>query len=224
MASLWEKINQKLHAIVDRALNAHSLALYDQYVRDVEAYGRQVEDSAAAMYAGIQANTRRLVQHQATQRNLEGQVDKLLLAGDGEAARTLQGDLGALQQLVAATQAQIVHQDADYRRLLAGRQETRERLQLMRGERPAVESLLATVRAGELIERVELTLGNLAQLGADSAAGRIASGIQRRFDEAQARWQMAAASIGVDAASVEAEKSQIEDQLAERMRRLGLDE
>jgi len=224
MTSLWEKINQKLHAIVDRALDARSLSLYDQYLRDVEAYGRQIEDSAARMYAGIQANKRRLPQHEAEARQFDGRIDELILAGEEETARISQADLEVKQQLVATTRAQIANQELDYQRLLAGRQETKERLQLMQGERPAVESLLAVVRAGELIDQIELTLGSLAQLGEESAAGRIAASIQHRFAEAETRWRLAAASLGADAASMEAEKIQVEDQLAERMRRLGLDE
>jgi hypothetical protein len=224
MATLWEKISQKLHAIVDRALEARSMALYDQYVRDVEAYSRQVEESAAMMYAGIQANKRRLARHEADAHRLDGRIDELILAGGEEAARMVQGDLEIQQGLVATTRAQIANQEADYQLLLAGRQETGERLHLVRGERPAVESLLAVVRAGELIEKIELSLGSLARLGEESAAGRVAAGIQRRFDEAETRWQMASMQMRAEQASEEAEKAQVESQLVERMRRLGLDE
>ncbi len=224
MLSLLEKIRQRLHTIVDRALQAHSLALYDQYVRDVEAYGKQVEEAAATMYAGIQANKRRLAGHVEEARRLDRRVDELLLGGGEQQARTMQDNLQTQQGLVAATQAQIEHQEADYRRLLAGRQETSERLQLMRGERPGVESLMAMLRAGQLMEQIELTLAGLAQLGEESAAGRIASRIQSRFEEAELRWQMAADDLQANAALAAAEKAQVSDQLAERMRRLGLEE
>jgi hypothetical protein len=224
MLSLWEKISQRLHAIVDRALEARSLALYDQYVRDVEAYGRQIEESAATMYAGIQANKRRLVGHEEEAQRIDRRIDELILAGEEDQARILQSDLEVQEELIATTRRQIANQEADHRRLLAGRQETRERLQLVRGERPGVESLLAVVRAGQLMEQIELTLAGLAQLGEESAAGRIAAGIQRRFDEAELRWQMATADQQADAALEAAEESQVGDQLAERMRRLGLEE
>jgi hypothetical protein len=224
MLSLWEKISQRLHAIVDRALEARSLALYDQYVRDVEAYGRQIEESAATMYAGIQANKRRLIGHEEEAQRIDRRIDELILAGEEDQARILQSDLEVQEELIATTRRQIANQEADHRRLLAGRQETRERLQLVRGERPGVESLLAVVRAGQLMEQIELTLAGLAQLGEESAAGRIAAGIQRRFDEAELRWQMATADQQADAALEAAEESQVGDQLAERMRRLGLEE
>lgn len=222
MLSLLEKISQKLHSIVDRALEARSLALYDQYVRDVEAYGRQIEESAATMYSGIQANKRRLVEHLEEEGRLVHRIDELLAESEDEKARILQGDLVIQEALVATTRKQIEHQEADYRRLLAGRQETGERLQLMRGERSGVESLMSMIRAGRLIGQIELTLASLAQLGEESAAGRIAAGIQRRFDEAELRWQMAAADREADAALAAAKEAQVSDQLAERMRRLGL--
>jgi phage shock protein A len=224
MLSLLEKISQRLHAIVDRALEARSLALYDQYVRDVEAYERQIEESAATMYAGIQANKRRLVRHEEEAQRLDRRIDELILAGEEEQARILQRDLEVQQELVATTRRQIANQEVDHGRLLVGRKETGERLQLVRGERPAVESLLAVIRAGRLMDQIELTLAGLAQLGEESAAGRIAGAIQRRFDEAELRWQMAAADIQADAAVEAAEESQVSDQLAERMRRLGLEE
>jgi hypothetical protein len=224
MLSLLEKISQRLHAIVDRALEARSLALYDQYVRDVEAYGQQIEESAATMYAGIQANKRRLVRHEEEAQRIDQRIDELILAGEEDQARILQSDLEVQQELVATTRRQIANQEADHRRLLAGRKETGERLHLMRGERPGVESLLAMIRAGQLMEQIELTLAGLAQLGEESAAGRIAAGIQRRFDEAELRWQMATADQQADSAMEAAEESQVGDQLAERMRRLGLEE
>lgn len=223
MTGLWEKINQTLHSIVDRALNARSLALYDQYIRDVEDYGRQIEDSAATMYAGIQANKRRLAQHEAGLHNLEARVDPLL-AQDEAAGRIMLSDLQVQRDLVATTQRQIENQQADYERLLAGREQTQDRLQVIRGERPAVENLLAVVRAGQLMDMIDNTLNGLALMGEQSAAGQIAAGIVSRFNEAELRWQMAAAKIGADQASVEAEKAQIDTQLAERMKRLGLEE
>jgi phage shock protein A len=224
LAGLWERVNQRLNAIVDRALEAQSLALYDQYLRDVEAYGQQIEESAATMYAGIQANKRRLERHEAELARLASRVDAALAAGESERARLLQADLAIQQELVETTRNQIANQEADRQRLLAGREETRERFQTMQAERPSVEALMAMIRAGRLAEQIEITLGSLAGLGAESAVGRVASGIQQRLDEADARWQMVAGSLGIDPASVATEKAQLDDQLAERMRRLGLDQ
>jgi phage shock protein A len=224
LAGLWERVNQKLHEVVDRALEAQSLALYDQYLREVEAYGQQIEESAATMYAGIQANKRRLERHEAELARLASRVDAALAAGESERARLLQADLAVQQELVETTRGQIANQEDDRQRLLAGREETRLRLQTMQAERPSVEALMAMIRAGRLADQIEITLGGLAQLGVESAAGRVASGIQQRLDEAEARWQMVAGSLGIDPASVATEKAQLDDQLAERMRRLGLDQ
>jgi phage shock protein A len=223
LANLWERVNQRLHAIVDRALDAQSLALYDQYLRDVEAYGRQIEESAATIYAGIQANKRRLEGHEAELARLAARLEAAQAAGETDQARLLQSDLAIQEDLVGTTRNQIANQEADRGRLLAGREETRHRLQFMQAERPSVEALLAMIRAGRLAEQIELTLGSLAQLGAESAVGRVAGGIQSRLDEAEARWQLVAGDLGLDPASVAAEEAQIDDQLAERLRRLGLD-
>ena len=220
---LWERISRKLHEIVDRALQAHSITLYDQYIRDVEAYREQVEDSAARMYAGFQANKRRLATYEIEQQAMEQRLDTLLTAGDEDAARIAQIDLDAKRGLVETTRAQIAHQEADYQRLLNGRQETVERLQLIRNERPSVENLLAVVRAGQLMEQIELTLNGLMNLGNESSAGQMAAGLWQRFDEAETRWQQARVSLGIDEASVAAEKAQIDAQLNERLRRLGLE-
>jgi phage shock protein A len=223
VAGLWERVNQRLHEVVDRALDAQSLALYDQYLRDVESYGRQIEESAATMYAGIQANRRRLERHEAELARLTARVDGSLAAGEVEQARLRQADLAIQQELVETTRGQIVNQEADRQRLLGGREEAFHRLQLMEAERPSVEALLAMIRAGRLAEQIELTLAGLAQLGAESAAGRVASGIRQRLDEAEARWQLVAGRLGIDPGAEAVEEAQVGDQLAERMRRLGLD-
>ena len=83
MASLLEKvstlISANLHALVDQALKANSMAVIDQYIRQVEDHLEDLEDAAATIGGEIKSIKRKLDEH------VEKAAD-LQVAGIGERA------------------------------------------------------------------------------------------------------------------------------------------
>ncbi len=227
MTSILERLDDlirgNLHRLVDRALESNSLVMFDADVRDMHAAIAHVEEAAVNMYAAARANERRLAEHQEKLARLEQRLERLATEGaapTSERMMVAQAELEATRELVAATQAQIERQQGQYEILTRQQAELKLRAETLEDSRPRMESLLVLARAYRSVERVELTLEALRGMGGDTQVALIADDIYRRFAEAQARQEL------IQQADLEAlaqvEQIQVDDQLDERRRRLGL--
>ncbi len=81
MASLLEKaqtlISANLHDMVDRALEANSVAVLKQYVRDAERNLDELEDAAATVGGEVKTLERKYREYKRKADKLDGNVDKL---------------------------------------------------------------------------------------------------------------------------------------------------
>ncbi len=217
-----EKIGDRLHAAVDRALEDSSVALYDQSLRDMEEYIHHVEEAAVSMKAAAEGNKRRLTQHQAEADILDTRLNQLLTDGQTEDAQRVQQALNVKRQLIAETQAQIERQEEQHTALAHNWETLKERLSVLQGERGSVVALVALAKAQRTLGSIEHTLGGLTSLGGDSEIGAMAGHILQRLDEAEARLSLVDVDVEVTRAVAAIEEAQVEEQLMERRRRLGL--
>lgn len=229
MTSILERLDDwirgSLHRFVDRALENNSLILYDQDVRDMEEAVEHLEEAATGMYAAARANERRLAQHQEDVARLEGRLERLAAGGvalTSERMMVAQAELEAKRGLVADTQAQIERQQAQYETLAKRVVETKVLAQTLEEARPRMESLLVLARAYRSVERVELTLEGLRGLGGDTEVAMVADGIYQRFNAAQARLELIEQAEDLEMLA-ELEQVEVEEQLARRRQRLGLE-
>lgn len=229
MTSILERLDDlirgSLHRFVDRALERNSLILYDQDLRDMDAAIAHLEEATAGMYAAARANERHLAQHQEKVAQLVQKLEWLTAKGvepTSERMMVAQAELEAKRALVIDTQAQIERQQAQYETLVKKAAETRVIAQTLRDSRPRMESLLALTRAYRSVERVELTLEGLRGLGGDSEVVEVADSIYQRFYEAEVRLEAIRQAEDLELLA-ELEQAQVEDQLAARRRRLGLE-
>ena len=90
MASLMEKvstlISANLHYLVDEALKSNSLAVIDQYVRQVEDNLADLEDAAATVGGEVKGLQRKLIEYQHKQQELDRAIDAFLTVGNDSAA------------------------------------------------------------------------------------------------------------------------------------------
>jgi len=224
--TLWqewkEKISSSLHTIVDRALESSSVALYDQSLRDMESYINSVEEAAVSMKAAAEGNKRRLAQYRSEAEILKTHLDQLLAKGMTEKAARTQQALNIKQKQIAETQAQIERQEGQHETLTLNRQILKERLQVLQGERGSVVALMTMARAERAISSFEYTLNSLAGLGGHSKTGVMADHILQRLNEAEARLALVDVDTELSQAIESIEEARVEEQLGERLRRLGL--
>lgn len=229
MASILERLDElirgSLHRFVDRALENDSLLLYDQDVRDMEAAVEHLEEATTGMYAAARSNERRLERHRDQLQKLERRLERLVaenLPPTSERMMVLQAELDVKRAMVKETQSQIERQQNQYETLRKRLAETAMTAQTLKDERPRLESLVALARAYRSVERVELTLEGLRGLGGETEIAMVADSIYQRFNTAQARLDLIREVDDLEML-VELERAEVENQLDERRRHLGLD-
>ncbi len=122
MATLLEKVSTlitaNLHYMVDQALKTNSLAVIDQYIRQVEDNLEDLEDAAATVGGEVKSIKRRLADHEHKANELDRAIDAFLNEGNDTLAAAAQSKLNSTQRLVATYTEQVERQNTEYQALL----------------------------------------------------------------------------------------------------------
>ena len=222
MATLLEKvstlISANLHALVDQALKSNSLAVIDQYIRQVEENLEKLEDAAATVGGEVRSLKRKLEEHEQKASELDRAIDAFLMEGNEAAAEASQSRLNSTDRLVQTYKSQIEVQQAEYQKLLNAKVKLESRLETMKQQRGELQSLLELARSKETVVQTVKSLDNLMGSG-DSDISRIAQGIYARLDKANAAVEMHSSSLEEQIDNV-LEKDTLNRQLEERKKKL----
>ena len=226
MASLLEKtqtlISANLHAMVDKALEANSVAVMKQYIRDAEKNLRELEDAAATVGGEVKTLERKYNEYKKKADQLDSNIDKLIVQGKTELARAAQSELNSARKMQEQYHEQWVRQQREYDALLNARLKLEARLTTIRQEQKELEALLELAKSKEATVKAIKSLDDLVGIG-DSDIARLGESIRGRLDKATAYGEMYASRL--DSQMDDAlGKSEIDLQLEERKRRLGLGE
>ena len=222
MATLLEKvstlISANLHALVDQALKANSLAVIDQYIRQVEDNLENLADAATTVGAEIKSIRRKLDEHEKKAKEWDRAVDAFLVENNETAAASTQSQLNTTLQLIGTYKQQIVTQEAEYQKLLDARVKLEARLATMRQQRTELQSLLELAKSKEIVVKTIKSLDDLTGSG-DTDISRIAQSIYTRLDKASAATEIRAASLDEQINQVLG-RDLIDQQLAERKKKM----
>ncbi|MCC6170161.1 MAG: PspA/IM30 family protein [Caldilineaceae bacterium] len=224
MASLLEKvstlISANLHYMVDQALKTNSVAVIDQYIRQVESNLEDLEEAAAAVGGEVKSIKRRLDDHGQKMAEMDRAVDAFLTEGNETAAVAVQSRFNSTKRLVETYTEQLARQETEFKKLLDAKVKLEARLQTMKQEREELQALLELAKSKEVTVRAMKSLDDLMGSG-DADIKRIAQSIHERLDRASTASEMRAASLDEQMDQV-LERSTLDAQLAERKKRLGL--
>jgi phage shock protein A len=224
MASLLEKVQTliaaNLHALVDEALKANSLAVIDEYIRQVEHNLEDLEDAAATIGGETKTLKRKYDEFSAKGAELDRNIDLMLKEGKQELAVAAQSKLNSTARLAETYRAQFERQQAEYQKLLDAKLKLEAKLTTVKQEREEMQALLDLAKSKELTAKTMQSLDNLMGSG-DQDVARMAESIRARLDKAQARSEMQAQRLDVQMDEL-LERNTLETQLAERKKRLGL--
>lgn len=224
MASLLEKvstlISANMHALVDQALKSNSLAVIDEYVRQVEHNLADLEDAAATVGGEVKSINRRLDDHQQKYAELDRAIDAFLREGNEAAAVAAQSRLNSVARLVETYKEQVKRQDVEFGKLLDAKVKLEARLETMKQERAELQALLDLAKSKEVTVKAIKSLDDLMGSG-DSDIRSIAESIYARLDKASTASEMRAASLDEQMDQV-LERSVLDAQLAERKKKLGI--
>jgi phage shock protein A len=226
MASILEKtqtlISANLHEMVDKALEANSVAVMKQYIRDAESNLDALEDAAATVGGEVKTLERKYKEYKQRADQLDRNVDALIMQGKTDLARAAQTELNTTRRLQEQYHEQWVRQEREYQSLLAARLKLQSKLTTIRQEQKELEALMALAKSKEATVKAIKSLDDLVGVG-DSDIARLGESIRGRLDKASASSEMYAHRL--DNQMDEAlGKAEIDIQLEERKRRLGLAE
>jgi phage shock protein A len=224
MASLLEKvstlISANLHYLVDQALQNNSVAVIDQYIRQVEDNLEDLEDAAATVGGEVKSIKRKLADYEHKEAELDRAIDAFLVEGNEELAAAAQSKLNSTQRLVQTYRDQLERQESEFKKLLDAKVKLEARLATMRQEREELQALLELAKSKETTVKAMKSLDDLMGSG-DSDISRIAESIHARLDKASTASEMRAASLDEQMDRV-LDRSAINSQLEERKKKLGL--
>jgi phage shock protein A len=224
MASLLEKvttlISANLHALVDQALKSNSLAVIDEYIRQVENNLADLEDAAATVGGEVKSIKRRLTDHEHKYEELDRAINAFLMEGNEAAAVAAQSRLNSTARLVETYKEQVQRQDMEFQKLLDAKVKLEARLATIKQEREELQALLELAKSKEVTVKAIRSLDDLMGVG-DADIKNIAQSIYARLDKASTASEMHAASLDQQMDQV-LERSALNAQLAERKRKLGI--
>jgi phage shock protein A len=224
MADLLKKIqtliSANLHAMVDSALKANSMAVFDQYVREVEDNLENLQDAVATVGGELKTLRRKKADLDQKAAELDRNIDIFLREGKEDLALAAQSKLNSVSRLNQNYDEMLGRQEAEFANLKDARLKLEAKLTTVKQEREELQALLDLARSKELTIKTIKSLDDLMGSG-DADISRVAEGIRARLDQASARSEMLASSLESQMDEV-LEKSTLEAQLAERKARLGL--
>lgn len=219
---LFEKINTlisaNLHGIVDRALEANSVQVMDEYIRQVERNLDALEDSAATVGGTVKTLKRKYEEFAAAAEKLDRDIDTLVVKNKMDLAAAAQSELNTKQQLAQEYYEQWQGQEVQYQKMLEMRLKLESKLTTIKQEREHLRSLIELAEAKKVTIKTVKSLDQLANTG-DEQVNALADRIRNNLDREDARLEMATANIA-DQISEAVQDGEVQRQLEERMRRL----
>jgi phage shock protein A len=220
--TLFEKINTlisaNLHGIVDKALQANSVQVMDEYVRQVETNLQDLEESTATVGGTVKTLKRKYDEFAAEAEKLDRDIDTLVVKGKDDLAAAAQAQLNTKQQLSQEYYQQWQEQTAQYQKMLDFRLKLESRLTAIKQEREHLRSLIELAEAKKLTVKTVKSLDAFSNVG-DEQISSLSDQIRQRLDQEDARLDMATHNLSEEIDSAIG-NSEVDRQLDERKRRL----
>jgi phage shock protein A len=226
MASLLSKvqtlISANLHALVDNALKANSVAVLDEYIRQAENNLDDLQDALVTVRGQVKTLKRKYELFQAEADQLDADIDRLLKLGKEDLAIAAQSQYNSKAELAQEYKEQWDKQQIESDKLNDARLKLEAKLTTIKQEREHLLALMELAKSKEIAATTIRSLDDLKGVG-DSDIARVGEQIRARLDRADAEIEMEATTLDTQMDEVLG-KARLEDQLTERKRRLGLSE
>jgi phage shock protein A len=224
MASLLSKvqtlISANLHSLVDNALKANSVAVLDEYIRQAENNLDDLQDALVTVRGQVKTLKRKYELFQVEADQLDADINRLLKLGKEDLAIAAQSQYNSKAELAQEYKEQWEKQQVEADKLNDARLKLEAKLTTIKQEREHLLALMELAKSKEIAAKTIRSLDDLKGVG-DSDIARVGEQIRARLDRADAEIEIESTSLGTQMDEVLG-KARLEDQLAERKRRLGL--
>lgn len=224
MASLLSKvqtlISASLHAMVDNALKANSVAVFDEYIRQAENNLDELEDALVTVRGQVKTLQRKYELFRAEADQIDADIDRLLKLGKEDLAVAAQAQYNSKLELADDYKNQWEKQQVEADKLSNARLKLEAKLRMIKQEREQIVALIELARSKEIAAKAIRSLDDLEGLG-DADIARVSEQIRSRLDRADAEMEITSTRLETQMDEVLG-KERLNDQLEERKRRLGL--
>jgi phage shock protein A len=223
MASILDRVGTLISAninyLISQAMKANSIAIVDQYIRNVETNLEALEDAAATVGGEARTLRRKHNEFQSQVNELDRNIDVFLREGKEQLAVAAQSRYNTIKRLADQYAEQAEGQEAEYQKLLDAKLKLEAKLTEVKQERVELQAMLELAKSKELTHKaVEGVAGvTTAEVGIDD----MREAIRKRLDKAQAQAEMDASRLENQMAEV-LEEHTLNVQIEERKRKLGL--
>src|SRR5215468_7022244 len=187
--SVLDKINTlisaNMHALVDSALQANSVKVMDEYVRQAERNLDELEEATVTVGGSVKTLKRKYDEISAEAEKMDRDIDTLLTRGKNDLASAAQAQLNSKQQLAQEYYEQWQQQQVEYQKMLDARLKLEARLTTIKQEREHLQSLMELAAAKEQTIKSVKSLNDLQGVG-DADIRNLGNAIRERLDRSDA--------------------------------------
>ncbi len=221
MATLLGKVktlvSATLHSIVDQALQANSIDVFDEYIRQAQHSMQLLKEAMIDLGASIKTLKRKYDESANEAAKFDLEVDQLLKANKTTLARVTQDRLNRQTEIARTYQDQFQKQSATYQTLYDVISVLQSKVDTLYAERDQVAVLLQLVKTKKLAARSIKDV----QAIADDKTRDIVENVKVQLDNADARLEVATSRLS-DQIDAETSNVDLNAQLEARRAKLGL--
>jgi len=148
-------ITANLNALIDRALGANSVAVFDEYLNRMHGALDALTTAEGVERGRSRTVTRQLSELDVEIRKLDGDVDRLLERGERTLAAARQAVLNTKTNLRADLQEDLERSRAEVEKLADARAKLQAQIEVTRAKRQELVSLMEQRKAAELRYRAQ---------------------------------------------------------------------
>lgn len=222
--SILDKVNTlisaNLHGLVDQALEANSVKVMDEYVRQAERNLEQLEESIVTLGGSVKTLKRKYDEFSADAEKLDRDIDTLVVRGKNDLASAAQKNLNAKQQQAQEYYEQWQQQQVEYQKMMDAKLKMEAKLVQTKQEREHLKALMELAETKKIATKTIKSLNDVSGVG-DEDVKRLGDAIRARLDREDAQLEYSSNRLQGQVEEAIGD-STVDNQLEERRKRLGM--
>jgi phage shock protein A len=210
-------VSATLHSIVDRALEANSLGVFDEYIRQAEGSMNMLETAITDLKVTVKSMQRKYDQAADEAAKLDMQVDAALKADKETLAKATMLRMNNQLEIARTYKDQYEKQYNTYNTLVEVVQVLEAKVDVLKSQREQVATLVALIKSKNMAAR---SIQDIEKIS-DERAASIVEKVRTQLDTADARLEAASSRLSTQI-ETEVSDATLEAQLEERRAKLGL--
>jgi phage shock protein A len=221
MASLLSKlktlISASLNSLLDNALQANSVEVFDEYIRQAEKSIEAFKDTMIELGASVKMLKRKYDESADEAAKLDISVDQLLKAGKETLAKITLTKLNQQTEIAREYKEQLDKQSAAYQMLYDAIGLLQAKVDMLSAQREQVAVLVQLVKTKKIAAKSIKDIQSIT----DERTRDIVENVKTQLDQADARLEVATSRLS-DQIDAEVDNSELNSQLEARRAKLGL--